>query len=93
MKENSSNERELKRISSIISKENPSLIKLLNELENTYQRMVKDTNALKDLIMSYEQKRISIEQYRRMYNVYTRNIQSSRAKIDSLLSELRTKIT
>ncbi len=93
MKENSSNERELKRISSIISKENPSLIKLLNELENTYQRMVKDTNALKDLIMSYEQKRINIEQYRRMYNVYTRNIQSSRAKIDSLLSELRTKIT
>jgi len=91
-KERVSSERELKKLSAQITKENPSLTKLLSELESTYQKLIKDSNSLKDLIDSYEQKRIKIDQYRRMYNLYMRGIQTAKSKIDSILSELRTKI-
>lgn len=87
-----SNERDMKKLSSQIIKENPDLNKLIVDLENSYQRLIKGSNALKNLFYSYDQKKIKIDQYRRMYKQYMDEIQKAKAKIDSLLSDLRNKI-
>jgi len=84
-------ENELKKISNFLMAKYPETKSIISDINLAYSKLVKAQNALKETRNSYRMKKIQPEMYKRMVEVHSKTLRESKAKIDSLLNQLKGK--